>query len=106
MTNDARFLFEAYNTVREQVAAPDMIGLMQKLKANPGDANKLINGIQSAIQGLNLNDAEKKVLLDGIKNVLGFKSVVGTANVVNNTIPAAPVVSSTGSYSTPITPQK
>jgi hypothetical protein len=106
MNTDVHLLSEAYKSIKEQVAAPDMIGLIQKLKANPGDANKLINGIQSAIQGLNLNDAEKKVLLDGMKNVLGFKSVVGTANVVNNTIPAAPVVSSTGSYSTPITPQK
>lgn len=107
MNNDVKLLFEAYSTVREQVATPDLVGLVQKLKAKPGDADKLITGIQSAIEALTLSANEKKILLDGIKNVLGFKSITGAATLGSVTPPPpAPGVSSTGSYSTPITPTK
>lgn len=111
MNNDVRLLFEAYSTVREQTGAPDLVGLVQKLKAKPGDADKLITGIQSAIDSITLTANEKKVLLDGIKNMLGFKSITGAAlgtvgGTTTSTLPTAPGVSSTGSYSTPITPVK
>lgn len=111
MNIDTRLISEAYSTVREQVNTPDLVGLVQKLKAKPGDVDKLITGIQSAIEALSLSANEKKVLLDGIKNVLGFKSVTGTATLgtvgtQSTSLPPAPGVSSTGSYSTPITPTK
>lgn len=107
MNQDVKLLFEAYGTIREQTSAPDLMGLVQKLKAKPGDADKLIAGMQSAIEALSLSANEKKILLDGIKNVLGFKSIASAATPgTMNPTPVAPSVASTGSYSAPITPVK
>lgn len=111
MNRDIHLLSEAYNTIKEQTT-PDLMGLVQKLKSKAGDADKLIKGIQSAVDSISLTANEKKVLLDGIKNILGFKSVVGTATLgtstgaTTSTLPSVPGVSTTGSYSTPITPVK